>query len=100
MVHHCPKESIVVCGPAALASAVLGLLLAVGLFRLQPVLMPPSQVALGLDLRLDTTLILFTMAASMLAVLIFGFAPALQATRLDYAAALKRGETGADQPHC
>lgn len=81
----------------ALASAALGLALAVCLFRLQPALMPPSQVALGLDLHLDATLLFFTTASSILAVLIFGFAPALQATRLDYAAALKRGETGADR---
>ncbi|SPE21654.1 conserved membrane hypothetical protein [Candidatus Sulfotelmatomonas gaucii] len=81
----------------AAGSAALGLLLAVFLFRLQPALMPPSKVALGLDLHLDATLILFTTVSSMLAVLIFGLSPALQATRVDYVAALKRGETGADR---
>jgi predicted permease len=81
----------------AVAGAVLGLLLAVGLFRLQPALMPPSQVALGLDLHLDSTLVLFTMVSSTLAVVIFGLTPALQATRRDYASSLKRGETGADR---
>jgi len=80
----------------AAASAALGLALAVCLFRLQPALVPPSQVALGLDLHLDATMVLFTTASSILAVLIFGFTPALQATRLDYAAALKRGKTSAD----
>ena len=81
----------------AVTSAALGLLLAAVLFRLQPALMPPSQVELGLNLHLDATVILFTMASSMLAVLIFGLSPALQATRVDYVAALKRGETGADR---
>ncbi len=81
----------------ALASAALGLLIVVGLFRLQPALMPPAQVALGLDLHLDATLLLFTVASSIVAVVIFGFTPALQATRLDTASALKRGETGVDR---
>lgn len=81
----------------AVASSAIGLLIAVGLFRLQPALMPPSEVALGLDLHLDATLVLFTMASSILAVVVFGLTPALQATRRDYASTLKRGETGADR---
>ncbi len=83
----------------AVASSAVGLLIAVGLFRLQPALMPPSEVALGLDLHLDATLVLFTMASSILAVVVFGLTPALQATRRDYASTLKREETGAGRPN-
>ena len=81
----------------ALAGATLGLLLTLALFHLQPTLLPPASVPLGLDLHLDARLLLCTIAAAGLAVAIFGLTPALRATRLDYASALKRGESGTDR---
>jgi predicted permease len=65
----------------AALGAALGLLLAVGLFKLQPALLPPSEFALGLDLHLDISAVVFTIAVSVLAVLVFGLIPALQASK-------------------
>ncbi len=73
----------------ASAGAALGLLLASWLVRLQPVLMPPAPIELGLDLRFDRWVLLFTLAASALAVLVFGLVPAVQAGRINLVPALK-----------
>jgi putative ABC transport system permease protein len=76
----------------ALAGAGLGLLLASWLIRLQPALMPPSDVEIGLDLRLDASVIVFTLVVSALAVLVFGLVPALEAARSSLVPALKGEE--------
>jgi len=78
----------------AVLGAGLGLIVAVGLFRLQPALMPPAQFTLGLDLHLNAAVILFTIAVSMLAVVLCGLLPAIQATKLSCAPALKADERG------
>ena len=78
----------------ALLGASLGLLLAVGLLRLQPALLPPAQVGLGLDLHLDGSVIAFTAVLAMLAVLVFGLAPAIQTSKMNFASALKGEELG------
>lgn len=75
--------------------AALGLLLAVGLLRLQPALMPPAQYELGLDLHLDASVLAFTAAAALLSVLVFGLAPAIQASRTSLVTTLKGDGTGA-----
>ena len=80
-------------GLLALAGAAIGLLLAFWLLRLQPALMPPTGFDIGLDLRLDTPVILFTFTASALAVLIFGLVPALHAARPSLVPALKSEES-------
>jgi predicted permease len=76
----------------ALLGASLGLLLAAGLLRLQPALLPPEQVALGLDLHLDGSVIVFTAALAVAAVLVFGLAPAIQISKMNFASALKGEE--------
>jgi predicted permease len=78
----------------ATLGASLGLLLAAGLLRLQPALLPPEQVTLGLDLHLDGPVIAFTMALATAAVLVFGLAPAIQISKISFAAALKCEERG------
>jgi putative ABC transport system permease protein len=75
--------------------AALGLLLAVGLLRLQPALMPPAQFELGLDLHLDASVLAFTAAAALLSVLVFGLAPAIQTSRTSLVSTLKGEGTGA-----
>jgi predicted permease len=75
--------------------AALGLLLAVGLFRLQPALMPPAEVELGLDLHFDASVLAFTAAAALLSVLVFGLAPALQLSKTSLVSTLKGEGTGA-----
>ena len=74
--------------------ASLGLLLAAGLLRLQPALLPPEQVALGLDLHLDGSVIAFTAALAVAAVLVFGLAPAIQISKMNFASTLKDEELG------
>jgi putative ABC transport system permease protein len=78
----------------ALIGAGLGLIVAVELFRLQSALMPPAKFSLGLDLHLNAAAILFTIAVSMLAVILCGLLPAIQATKMSCAPALKSDERG------
>jgi len=75
-----------------LAGAGMGLILALLLFRLQPALIPPMEIELGLDLRLNTTVLAFAAGASVVAVMAFGLAPALQATKHNVVSALKGNE--------
>jgi predicted permease len=74
--------------------AALGLLLATALLRLEPALMPPAEFELGLDLHLDASVLAFTAAVTLLAVLVFGFAPAIQASKTSLVSALKGEGTG------
>ena len=57
---------------------------------------PPVPVPVELDVSLDRTVLLFTLGVSLLAGLIFGLVPALQATNPDLAPTLKdeAGRTG------
>jgi len=81
-----------------LAGATLGLLLASWLFSLQPALLPPADVEQGFDLRLDTLVIAFTAAISVLAVLMFGLTPAVLASRSSLVPALKGEELTGGRP--
>ena len=75
--------------------AAFGLLLAAGLLRLAPALMPPSEVEIGLDLHLDASVLAFTAAAALLSVLVFGLAPAIQLSKTSLVSALKGEGRGA-----
>ena len=50
---------------------------------------PPMEVSLGLDLRIDYRVLLFTLFIILLTTVLFGLAPALHATRADIASALR-----------
>jgi putative ABC transport system permease protein len=76
-----------------LAGAALGLLFAFWLMSLQPALMPPSDYAVGLDLRLDAPLVAFAVAVSTLSVLVFCLAPAIQSSKSSLVPALKGEQT-------
>ncbi|MGH9753107.1 MAG: hypothetical protein ACREA2_10015 [Blastocatellia bacterium] len=54
----------------------------------------PAGFRLAIDLRLDWRVVLYTLAVSFLVGLLFGLAPALQASRPDVIAALKDGGEG------
>jgi predicted permease len=78
----------------AAMGAALGLLLAAGLMRLQPALLPPTEVSIGLDLHLDALVLSYTAVLSVLTVLVCGLAPAIQASKASCVSALKGEERG------
>lgn len=77
-------------GIAGLLLAVWGRSVLVGmLFRRQPIY--------GLELRLNSHLLLFAAAAALLSGVLFGLAPAFRATRLDLLDALKQSNMAQDR---
>jgi len=76
----------------ALTGAAVGLVLAVALFTLQSALMPPAEYELGLDLHLDASIIVFTAVVSVLGLIAFGLAPAIQTSKYSLVPALKGDE--------
>jgi putative ABC transport system permease protein len=77
----------------ALASlgGALGLALAWGLLKIILAMMPPNMLLSEADVRLSLPVLLFTFGVTMLAGVLFGCAPAWQATRLDLNEVLKEG---------
>jgi len=59
---------------------------------------PSSELPVGLNIKADGGVFLFTIAVAALAMLLFGLAPALRASRADVASALK-GDSGASTGH-
>lgn len=74
------------------AGAALGLMLALWATRLFLRLVSGSM-QIGLNVHLDATILWFTVAAAFLAGLLFGLAPAIQATRVDLISALKESKS-------
>jgi predicted permease len=70
----------------ALAGGGLGVLLASGLMKVVPSLV---SLPLTSDLTLDSRVLLFSVAVSLLTALIFGLAPGLRATKCDLVRVLK-----------
>src|SRR5262249_26813019 len=68
---------------------VAGLLLAVWILRVLLALKPPIDFPLALDVGVDWRVLLFSLAVSILAGVVFGLAPALQSTRPSLVRALK-----------
>jgi len=75
---------------AALGGA-LGLALAWALLKIILAMMPPGMLLSEADVRLNLPVLLFTLATTMLAGILFGCAPAWQATRLNLNEVLKEG---------
>lgn len=70
-----------------------GLVLARWLVGLVPALVPKGPFAMDFGLRVDGRVFAYTLAATLLTVLLFGLAPALRASKADLVPSL-RGETG------
>ncbi len=66
-----------------------GLLLGAWSVRLLSGVQPPLPVAIALDLTLDSRVLAFTAAIALATGILFGLAPALQATRTDLVSSLK-----------
>jgi putative ABC transport system permease protein len=75
---------------AALGGAV-GLGMGWGLLKTILAMMPEGMLLSEADVRLNLPVLLFTLATTMLAGILFGCAPAWQATRLNLNGALKEG---------
>ena len=73
----------------ALAGGGAGLLLAVWILSLVAAYRPPLDIPVWIEAAVDWRVLLFTLCASLLTTLLFGLAPALQATRTDLIPALK-----------
>jgi predicted permease len=73
----------------AAAGGALGLLLAWGITTAIVRFQPPMLISLSLDLGLDATVLAFTFGVAVLAGLLFGLVPALQATKPQLVPALK-----------
>jgi predicted permease len=76
-----------------LLGGAAGVLIAVWATRLLLAFKPPADVPISLDLSVDFRVLLFTLLISLATGLLFGLAPALQASKPDVLSALK-DETG------
>jgi putative ABC transport system permease protein len=80
-------ESVVL----ALVGGALGILLAHAMVEAIVALLPPFTLPTEVDVRLNVPVLLFTVAASVLSAVLFGFAPAWRASRAELSEALKGG---------
>ena len=87
LVRQLLTESVVL----ALVGGALGVSLALGLLEVIQATMPPYTLPSEADVRLSVPVLLFTIAATTLAGVLFGCAPAWQASRLNLADTLKEG---------
>ena len=75
-----------------------GLLLANGTITVLMSFQLPLPIPVNFDVSLDHTVLWFTAGVSLLAGLVFGLAPSLQATNPDVAPTLKNEGTGGGRP--
>ncbi len=87
LVRQLLTESTVV----AIAAGVIGFLGSVWLMALSSQVRMPFPMPVAFDFRPDGHVLLLTLALSLLTGIVFGLAPALQATRTDLTQALKEG---------
>jgi predicted permease len=85
LVRQLLAESFVLATLGGLA----GLLLAAWSVRLMAGIQPPFPIPISLDLSLDSRVLAYTAAIAVLTGLLFGLAPALQATKTDLVPSLK-----------
>lgn len=78
----------------AALGGIAGLILAQWTVGLMMTLRPPLPVPVDIEISLDRTVLAFTAGVSLVAGLLFGLAPALQATNPDVAPTLKNEGTG------
>ena len=91
LVRQLLTESVLVVG----AAAMLGLLVAQWGSQLLLSWLPHSSTPLVLDVEPDARVLLFASAVTMLTGLLFGIAPALQASRVDVLVSMKADASGA-----
>jgi len=89
LVRQLLTESLVI----AVLGGALGLLVAEAGVDLFSQIKIPIDIPIVLNVRLDPRVLLFTILASVVSALVFGLAPALQATKPDLVPALKSGKS-------
>ena len=85
-------ESVLLAALAGAAGVLLAMWLMSALLASIPAF--PEGIRLAIDLRLDWRVLIYTLAFSFLVGVLFGLAPALQASRPDVIVALKDGGEG------
>jgi putative ABC transport system permease protein len=90
LVRQLLTESLLLSGAGGIAGLLLGYAMFRGILGQLPPFYLPAQASVGMDLRVT----LFLLALSVLTGLVFGLAPALQASRRDPVEALKEGGRG------
>jgi predicted permease len=86
-------ESLVI----ASAGGVVSLLFAYGGAAFLNNIRIPSDLPIVIDVKVDHRVLLFSLAISLVSVLLFGLAPALQATRTDLVPVLKADDAGSSR---
>ena len=76
----------------ALAGGVLGLAVGYGAVKLFRQIQLPTDLPVALTFQLDRRALLFSLIVAGLSALLFGLAPAIQASRADLAMVMKSGE--------
>jgi putative ABC transport system permease protein len=79
----------------AIVGGVLGIALGYGLMRWLKYMLPPFYLPAALNVEMDVRVLAFTFALAVTTGVVFGLAPALSATKLDLAGAMKEGGRGA-----
>ena len=100
LIRHLLAENLAIAGAGGAIGLALGYAMIRGLIRLAPPFSLPSEA----DVSMDPSILLFTLAISLLTGLLFGLAPAIHAARVDPASAMKEGgrsaSTGAAARAC
>lgn len=78
----------------SLVGGVLGLGVGYATMTALKAAIPPNSLAREVNVQMDGSVLLFALALSALTGILFGFAPALGATRIDLVASLKEGARG------
>ena len=79
----------------SLAGGVLGIAIGYGFMRWLQLLVPPFSFAREAEITMDVRVLMFALAVSAATGLLFGLAPAWQATSPDLSGAMKEGGRGA-----
>jgi len=79
----------------AIVGGVLGIALGYGLMMWLKFMLPPFYLPAAINVEMDLRVLAFTFALAMATGIVFGLAPALSATKLDLAGAMKEGGRGA-----
>jgi putative ABC transport system permease protein len=79
----------------SICGGIVGIGVGYGTMKWIQSMIPPFMLPAELDVRMDGTVMLFALAVAVVTGLLFGLAPALQATRPDLAGTMKEGGRGA-----